>query len=317
MTDQNEPRDTSSDDKFWKVRPLLDVVRSRILQLEELELNNIDEQMVAFSGRVPAKQIVKSKPNPVGVKIFVRCSTDGLAHDFELYQGKSTGIDREFFYLGLGRCVVMRLVESFPKQRNLKLSFESYSTSLLLLRELKPIGILATGTIRSNRLLGCQLKGEKEIRSDERGSIDIKVKEAGDFALVRWKDNNLVMVTSTQVCTGETKAVSRWSSSKKERIEVECPQAILEYNCHMGGVDKLEFIMPIYLFRAKTKKKMAVRLISQLTSFALPNSWLEYLRDASVEGLGEWSAGSSNSECLNAISACLQIPSCAMAREGI
>ncbi|KAH7942702.1 hypothetical protein HPB51_028614 [Rhipicephalus microplus] len=70
MTDQNEPRDTSSDDKFWKVRPLLDVVRSRILQLEELELNNIDEQMVAFSGRVPAKQIVKSKPNPVGSRFL-------------------------------------------------------------------------------------------------------------------------------------------------------------------------------------------------------------------------------------------------------
>lgn len=89
-------------DKFWKVRPLLDVIRSRCLQLEELEHNCIDEQMVAFTGRVPAKQVVKSKPNPVGVKIFVRCSTDGLAHDFELYQGKGTGVDREFSYLGLG-----------------------------------------------------------------------------------------------------------------------------------------------------------------------------------------------------------------------
>nr|XP_050030028.1 piggyBac transposable element-derived protein 1-like [Dermacentor andersoni] len=114
ITDQNEPRDASSVDKFWKVRPLLDVIRSRCLQLEELEHNCIDEQMVAFTGRVPAKQVVKSKPNPVGVKIFVRCSTDGLAHDFELYQGKGTGVGREFSYLGLGGCVVMRLVESFP-----------------------------------------------------------------------------------------------------------------------------------------------------------------------------------------------------------
>ncbi|KAL3225737.1 hypothetical protein MRX96_049145 [Rhipicephalus microplus] len=160
-TSQNEPRDTSSDDKFWKVRPLLDVIRSRCLQLEELEQNCIDEQMVAFSGRVPAKQVVKSNPNPVGVKIFVRCSTDGLAHDFELYKGKDTGIDREFSYLGLGECVVMRLVESLPQHRNLKLFFDNYFTSVLLLRELKSIEILATGTIRFNRLMGCQLKGEK------------------------------------------------------------------------------------------------------------------------------------------------------------
>lgn len=284
ITDQNEPRDTSSDDKFWKVRPLLDVIRSRCLQLEELEHNCIDEQMVAFAGRVPAKQVVKSKPNPVGVKIFVRCSTDGLAHDFELYQGKGTGIDREFSYLGLGGCVVMRLVESFPQHRNLKLFFDNYFTSVLLLRELKSIGILATGTIRSNRLLGCQLKGEKEMRKDERGSTDIKVTEAGDVALVRWKDNNLVTVASTQVSTGETKAVSRWSSSKKERIEVQCPQAIVEYNRDMGGVDKLDFIMSLYHIRAKTKK-WPVRVISHLISFALANSWLEYLRDASAEGL--------------------------------
>ncbi|XP_072144956.1 piggyBac transposable element-derived protein 3-like isoform X1 [Dermacentor andersoni] len=284
ITDQNEPRDASSVDKFWKVRPLLDVIRSRCLQLEELEHNCIDEQMVAFTGRVPAKQVVKSKPNPVGVKIFVRCSTDGLAHDFELYQGKGTGVDREFSYLGLGGCVVMRLVESFPQHRNLKLFFDNYFTSVLLLRELKGIGILATGTIRCNRLLGCKLKGEKEMRKEERGSTDVKVTEEGDVALVRWKDNNLVTVASTQVSTGEARAVSRWSSSKKERIEVECPQAILEYNRHMGGVDKLDFIMSFYHIRAKTKK-WPVRVISHLTSFALANSWLQYLRDASAEGL--------------------------------
>ncbi|KAL3226061.1 hypothetical protein MRX96_004505 [Rhipicephalus microplus] len=97
ITDQNEPRDTSSDDKFGKVRQLLDVIRSWCLQLEELEQNCIDERMVAFSARVPAKLVMKSKPNPVGVNIFVRCSTDGLAYDFKLYQGKGTSIDREFF----------------------------------------------------------------------------------------------------------------------------------------------------------------------------------------------------------------------------
>ncbi|KAL3170768.1 hypothetical protein MRX96_043992 [Rhipicephalus microplus] len=202
----------------------------------------------------PSQAGCEEQAKPSRGQDFVRCSTDGLSHDFELYQGKGTGIDREFSYLGLRVCVVMRLVESFPRHRNLKLFFDNYFTSVLLLRELKSIGILATGTIRSNGLPGCQLKGEKEMRKDERGSTNIKVTEAGDVALVRWKDNNLVTVASTQVSTGETKAVSRWSSSKKERIEVERPQAILEYNRHMGGVDKLDFIMPLYHIRAKTKK---------------------------------------------------------------
>lgn len=71
----------------------------------------------------------------------------------------------------------MRLVDSFPQHRNLKLFFDNYFTSVLLLGELKSIVILATGTIRSNRLLGCQLKGEKEMRNDEHGSTDIKIRK--------------------------------------------------------------------------------------------------------------------------------------------
>uniref|UniRef100_A0A0K8R3V3 Putative piggybac transposable element-derived n=1 Tax=Ixodes ricinus TaxID=34613 RepID=A0A0K8R3V3_IXORI len=114
------------------------------------------------TGRVAAKQVIKSKPNPVGVKIFVRCSSDGLAHDFEVYQGKGTGIDPQYSHLGLGGSVVMRLVDNFPHHKNLKCFFDNYFTSVPLLRELKEIGILSTGTIRSNRMSGCKLRGRKK-----------------------------------------------------------------------------------------------------------------------------------------------------------
>ncbi|KAH8025985.1 hypothetical protein HPB51_015290 [Rhipicephalus microplus] len=100
IADQNEPRDTSSDDKFWKVRPLLDVVRSRSLQLEELEQNCIDEQMVAFSRRVPAKQVVKSELNPVGVKIFVRRARMAWHTIFSCIRAKAPASTGNFPTLG-------------------------------------------------------------------------------------------------------------------------------------------------------------------------------------------------------------------------
>ncbi|KAH8022778.1 hypothetical protein HPB51_005076 [Rhipicephalus microplus] len=113
------------------------------------------------------------------------------------------------------------------------------------------------------------------MRKDERGSTDIKVTEVGDVALARWKDNNLVTVASTQVSTGETNAVSRWSSSREERIEVECPQAILEYNRHMGGVDKLDFIMSLYQIPAMTKKLRHIHGVND-------DEWAKLRRDSSV-----------------------------------
>lgn len=42
---------------------------------------------------------------------------------------------------------------------------------MLHLRELKGIGILATGEIRCNGLLGCKLKSEKEMRKEEPGAL--------------------------------------------------------------------------------------------------------------------------------------------------
>ncbi|KAL3221916.1 hypothetical protein MRX96_050159 [Rhipicephalus microplus] len=142
ITDANAEWDPNSLDKFWKVRPLSEAVRGRCLQLVPLEKNSIDEQMVPFTGRIAAKQFVKGKPNPEGVNVFVRCSFDGLAHDFELYQGKGTGVSKEHSHLRLGGSVVMRLVEHLPKAQNIKCYMDNYFTSVKLLLELKEIGIL-------------------------------------------------------------------------------------------------------------------------------------------------------------------------------
>ncbi|XP_070385990.1 piggyBac transposable element-derived protein 3-like [Dermacentor albipictus] len=202
ITDSNAPRDPASQDKFWKVRPVIEAIRSRCLQLEPLEHNSIDEQMIPFTGRVPAKQFVKGKPNPEGVKVFLRCSADGLAHDLELYQGKGTGVSAQHAHLGLGGSVVMRLVEAMPKGKNLKCFMDNYFTSVPLILQLKEMGILASGTIRANRLLKCCLKSEKELKKEGRGSMDEKVSTKGDIAIVRWQDNGVVNMTSTQIGIG-------------------------------------------------------------------------------------------------------------------
>ncbi|KAH7933758.1 hypothetical protein HPB49_016949 [Dermacentor silvarum] len=245
ITDSNAPQDSSSTDKFWKVRPMLEAVRQRCLQLEPLEHSSIDEQHVAVTGHVSRKRSAKGKPHPRGFKMFVRCSADGLAHDLELYQGKCAGASAQRTDFGHEGSVVMRLVESMPKGMNMKCFMGSYFTSVDLLLELKKIGILATGAIRPDRLPGCMLKTEREMKKKGRGSIVAKVSEAGDITAVRWLDNSVSNVVSTHVGVGNTRKVKRRREATKSHVQIDCPEVIVQYNAYMVGVDKLDFLMSL------------------------------------------------------------------------
>ncbi|XP_065665356.1 piggyBac transposable element-derived protein 3-like [Hydra vulgaris] len=112
-----DPNPEQGTNKFWKVQPLINTVRSRCLKLPREEYNSVDKQMIPFTGRVPAKQYIRGKPNPVGVKNFVVCYTSGRADDFELYQGAGTGISEEHKHLGLGASIVLRLSETTPQHK--------------------------------------------------------------------------------------------------------------------------------------------------------------------------------------------------------
>ena len=54
---------------------------------------------------------------------------------------------------------------------NFKLYFDNYFYSELLLR-LKMNGFWAVGTIRQDRMRGCKLKSEKELKKEGRGSFN-------------------------------------------------------------------------------------------------------------------------------------------------
>ncbi|KAG0417233.1 hypothetical protein HPB47_005780 [Ixodes persulcatus] len=155
----------------------------------------------------------------------------------------------------------------------------NFFTSVPLLRELKAVDIWAVGTLRANRLQGCALKSEEEMRQEGLGSLNAKVAGEGDVIIVRWQDNGIVNVASTFVGIGEATTVRQWSEFTKKHVEITCPALIKEYNAFMGGVDKMDFLVSLYPLSSRTKK-WTVRVISHFASLTLVNSWQEYLKDA-------------------------------------
>lgn len=95
--------------------------------------------------------------------MFALASKSGIVHDFEIYIGKGT--IKSNTKLGLSGDIVVRLSEIIPKHKNYKLSFDNWFTSYNLVVHLKCYGILSVGTMRSNRLSGCQFESDKTSKS--------------------------------------------------------------------------------------------------------------------------------------------------------
>lgn len=117
--------------------------------------------------------------------------------------------------MGISSDVVLYLAKSLPKDKNFKLYFDNWFTSVSLLISLKEIGIFATGTVRKNRIRNCQLLSDAELKKHGRGSFDIKCEMNHNLVCVIWCDNKPVQLISS--CEGDQPVgiYKRWSPKEK------------------------------------------------------------------------------------------------------
>lgn len=226
--------------------------------------------MIPLSGRCTVRQYVKNKPRPVGLKNFVVTTSGGLVMDFEIYQGKTTSLVHP--ELGLGPSVVLRLVNSLPK--NAFVYFDRYFTTIALLEKLQEIGLEGTGTIMSNRLKNVHFATNKR----DRGDIQEFVRSDGNIVAVQWQDSQKVLLVSTAVGKEPVAHVERWAKKESKYIKVSCPSIVQMYNRFMGGVDVCDQQLEAYRTWFKTRK-WTLKTILHFFDLAIVNSWFEYRID--------------------------------------
>lgn len=167
------------------------------------------------------------------------------------------------------------------KKKNYKIFADNFFTSLPLLKHLQERGIHFVGTVRANRLKGCDLKTEKELRKEGRGSCDSKVEANSNALVVRWYDNKTVDTLSSCVGIHPMVEVDRWDKKQGQRIKVKCPQVIATYNKYMGGVDLLDSLCALYKFNIRTKR-WYLRIFYHMVIVAVVVSWLWYRRHCTL-----------------------------------
>lgn len=276
-------------DRLFKVRPVLELMRKKILKIESENQFSIDEMMVPYKGIKAGslRQYLPSKPHHWGFKIFVLAGVSGMVYDFLVYTGKSTfgaeqGPAKE---LGLGASVVVELCKTINNPMECVVYFDNFFTTLPLIVHLnESLGLRSLGTIRKNRLKGCHLEDDHKLKSQGRGSFDYRVDNEAKVAIVKWFDNKAVTLASSCAAVSPVKEVRRFSKEQKKRVGVTCPNIVTQYNVHMGGVDLADMMVALYRTPAKSHW-WSMSLFWQMADIAINNAWLLYRRDA--KSLGE------------------------------
>ncbi|XP_017494235.1 PREDICTED: piggyBac transposable element-derived protein 3-like [Rhagoletis zephyria] len=194
-------RPSGCKDRLFKVRPIIEQVRQRLQELPLEENLCVDEQIIPFKGKFMAKQFIKGKPCPWGIKVYFLCGKSGMPYDFIIYQGSSTPLDD----------IVVKTDRD----------------------------IYAAGTVRSNRFANPPLPDKNVVSKRGRGSAVQCIKENEKVIFIRWYDNKVVNLASNFVGIGTADKARRWDKDSQGYIEVFRPEVVRLYNESMGGVDLL------------------------------------------------------------------------------
>lgn len=261
-------------DKLYKVRPLLLAISNALNQIPPEEYNCVDEQIIPFKGRHVLKQYVRNKPHKWGYKVFTRAGQSGIMYAFAIYVGKNTCKD---YGLGISGDIVISLVENVPTHQQFKVATDNWFSSLSLALALKERGILFVGTVRQDRIGGCCLKSEVELKKNGRGSYDWRVEKEHNLSLVRWIDRKSINFLSSYASIEPLSTCKRYSAAERKFIDIQRPNIVEEYNKYMGGVDLIDMLVELYRTDIKSRK-WYIRIVLWCISISVTNSWLLYRR---------------------------------------
>ena len=135
-----------------------------------------------------------------------------------------------------------------------------------------------TGTARKNRLKGCPLKSEKDLKKLGRGACDFRVDEGHGIAATLWYDNRAVTMLSTLKGCNPTTSAKRWNKKDKVYNDVTLPAVIADYNQNMGGIDLLDSFLGKCRFKLRSRR-WYMYLFWHFITVGVVNAWNVYRRN--------------------------------------
>nr|XP_012148640.1 PREDICTED: piggyBac transposable element-derived protein 4-like [Megachile rotundata] len=225
-------------DKLAAIRQIWELfVASCIKNFVPYEHLTVDEQLVAFRGKCPFRQYMKSKPARYGIKIWAAADVKtSYICNLQVYTGKGLDNVRE---KDQGLRVVKDLTQPYKGSWR-GITTDNFFTSVGLAKYLLESKLTLLGTVRKNKP---DTPAEISVKSrPEKSSMFAFTK---DITMVSYipKKGKMVHLLSTQ---HDDDIVSEADDNK--------PIMILDYNKTMGAVDNADKLVREYSCARRTKR---------------------------------------------------------------
>ncbi|XP_029941039.1 piggyBac transposable element-derived protein 4-like isoform X2 [Salarias fasciatus] len=276
---------TSAHDRLVKIKPLYNQIITACTSLYQPGREiTINERMVASKARIGFRQYMKDKPTRFGYKLFVLAdSSTGYTWNFFIYQGKTTNPQGE----GLTYTSVMDLMNFNLLGDGYHLYADNFYLSSALFNKLSAHNTVACGTIRQTRIgFPTTTVNDLPKKAERR---DMRLMRKDNLLFVKWKDTKEVTVCSSfhKAFTGHTAQRRVKEAGQWQVKNIPIPDAVRDYNIHMGGVDLSDVLIQYYSVHGKTMKwyKTFFFFFHHFLHIAIVNSFI--LHKQLVIGRGE------------------------------
>lgn len=222
-----------NDDNLRKIRSILTHLRKVYKEIfYPFENLCIDESLMLFKGRLSFKQYIPSKRHRFGVKFFVLCDCEtGYILDFIIYSGAASDINEIDEEIGKSGNIVMTLMEPYLDKGH-TLYTDNWYTSPVLYSLLHSKMTNACGTVKANRKKMPELNEKLKVG-------EIVFASTQNMLALKWQDKREVRMLSTCHNADMIRTDKKMIGTERHKYKPKC---VLDYNDHMGAVDRTDML---------------------------------------------------------------------------